>query len=57
MTSDRAAAELIVAKLGDDSLAVQREAARALGRLRNPRPSPRSAAPRPSRAIPCSLTR
>ena len=37
VTNDRDAAELLVAKLGDDFLAVQREAARALGRLREPR--------------------
>jgi putative membrane-bound dehydrogenase-like protein len=36
-TADRAASELLVAKLGDDSQAVQREAAHALGRLRDPR--------------------
>ena len=37
VTNDREAAELLVAKLGDDSPVVQREAARALGRLREPR--------------------
>jgi len=36
VTRDAAAAEPLVARLGDDSLSVQREAARALGRLRNP---------------------
>lgn len=36
-TGDRGAAELLVAKLGDDSQAVQREAAHALGQLRDPR--------------------
>ena len=36
VTRDAAAAEPLVARLGDDSLPVQREAARALGRLRNP---------------------
>ncbi len=35
-TADREAAEPLVARLGDDSLSVQREAARALGRLGNP---------------------
>ena len=34
VTGDQDAAETLVAKLGDDSLSVQREAARALGRLR-----------------------
>ena len=37
VTNDRDAAEPLVAKLGDDSPIVQREAARALGRLRDPR--------------------
>jgi len=36
VTSDREAAEFLVARLGDDSPNVQREAARALGRLGNP---------------------
>jgi putative membrane-bound dehydrogenase-like protein len=36
VTHDHDAAETLVARLGDDSLSVQREAARALGRLRNP---------------------
>jgi len=40
VTSDREAAEALVARLGDDSPSVQREAARALGRLRNPRAIP-----------------
>lgn len=37
ITGDSAAAPDLVAKLGDDSRSVQREAARALGRLREPR--------------------
>ncbi len=37
ITGDRDAAEQLVAKLGDDAPSVQREAARALGRLREPR--------------------
>lgn len=36
ITGDPAAATQLVAKLGDDALFVQREAAHALGRLRNP---------------------
>ena len=35
-TADAGAAEALVARLGDDSQAVQREAAHALGRLRHP---------------------
>lgn len=40
VTGDREAAEALIARLGDDSPAVQREAARALGRLRNPQAVP-----------------
>ncbi|MDO8539331.1 MAG: HEAT repeat domain-containing protein [Opitutaceae bacterium] len=40
ITTDREAAVLLVAGLGDDSLAVQRESARALGRLRNAKAVP-----------------
>src|SRR5262249_34923617 len=40
VTRDRDAAETLVARLGDDALPVQREAARALGALRNPKTIP-----------------
>ncbi|MBI5769559.1 MAG: HEAT repeat domain-containing protein [Verrucomicrobia bacterium] len=40
ITSDSHAAEALIARLGDDSPSVQREAARALGRLRNPKAIP-----------------
>lgn len=40
VTGDREALEALVARLSDDSPGVQREAARALGRLRNPKAIP-----------------
>jgi putative membrane-bound dehydrogenase-like protein len=40
ITNDREAADQLVTKLADDSPSVQREAARALGRLREPRTIP-----------------